>query len=96
MNAARSADEQFAANICNELGLALSFDQFTAGWQAVFVGVRPEVISIMHQLRQRGDRVVILSNTNKLHTSFWPTEYPEVAAGCRPRLSLAGDGHAQT
>lgn len=72
------SDEQFAVNICDELGLALSFDQFTAGWQAVFVGVRHEVVSIMNQLRQRGERVVILSNTNKLHAGFWPTEYPEV------------------
>ncbi|PIJ49332.1 glucose-1-phosphatase [Erwinia sp. OLTSP20] len=72
------SDQQFAAAICQQLGLALSFEQFSAGWQAVFVGVRPEVISIMNQLRQKGERVVILSNTNRLHCGFWPAEYPEV------------------
>ncbi|WLS78886.1 glucose-1-phosphatase [Erwinia pyri] len=72
------SDEVFAARLCEELDLALSFEQFTAGWQAVFVGVRPEVIAIMHKLREQGDRVVILSNTNKLHCAFWPTQYPEV------------------
>lgn len=72
------SDEQFAAKMCEQLDLALSFEQFATGWQAVFVGIRPEVIKIMHKLREQGDRVVILSNTNRLHCEFWPTEYPEV------------------
>lgn len=72
------SDEQFAAEMCEQLGLALGFEQFAVGWQAVFVGVRPEVIAIMHKLREQGDRVVILSNTNRLHCDFWPVEYPEV------------------
>ncbi len=71
-------DEQFAAHMCDELGLALSFEQFTVGWQAIFAGVRAEVITLMKQLRQKGERVVILSNTNRLHSGFWPSEYPEV------------------
>jgi putative hydrolase of the HAD superfamily len=33
----------------------------------------------MKQLREKGHRVVVLSNTNRLHTSFWPGEYPQVA-----------------
>lgn len=74
------SDEKFAQDICHELELPLSYEQFAAGWQAVFVGVRPEVIAIMHQLREQGDRVVILSNTNNLHCQFWPTQYPEVQA----------------
>jgi len=72
------SDEQFAAQMCEQLDIALGYEQFAAGWQAVFVGVRPEVIAIMHKLREQGDRVVILSNTNRLHSEFWPTEYPEV------------------
>lgn len=72
------SDEAFAEQICDELGLALSFEQFTAVWQVVFVGVRPEVLQIMKMLRDRGERVVILSNTNSLHCTFWPTQYPEV------------------
>ncbi|QKJ89097.1 Glucose-1-phosphatase [Paramixta manurensis] len=72
------SDEQFAANLCAELDIALGFEQFTAGWQAVFVGVRPEVINIMTRLREQGERVVILSNTNRLHCKYWPSQYPEV------------------
>ncbi|MFG6078256.1 glucose-1-phosphatase [Erwinia sp. OPT-41] len=72
------SDEDFAEQLCDELGLALSFEQFTAGWQAVFVGVRADTIRIMNGLRARGHRVVILSNTNRLHQRFWPSQYPEV------------------
>ncbi|ATZ10011.1 glucose-1-phosphatase [Erwinia amylovora] len=74
------SDKEFARQICDELELPLSFEQFAAGWQAVFVGVRPDVIAIMHQLREQGERVVILSNTNNLHCQFWPEQYPEVRA----------------
>ncbi|NJD85316.1 glucose-1-phosphatase [Candidatus Erwinia dacicola] len=72
------SDEVFAQKISEGLGLSLSFEQFVVGWQEVFVGVRPEVIAIMNKLREQGDRVVILSNTNRLHCNFWPSQYPEV------------------
>ncbi len=72
------SDEAFAEQICDELDLALSYEQFAAGWQAVFIDVRPDVLQWMNTLRERGERVVILSNTNRLHCSFWPTQYPQV------------------
>lgn len=74
------SDEDFATQLCNEMGIALSFEQFAAGWQAVFISLRPEVIAIMQRLRSEGHRVVVLSNTNRLHTEYWPENYPEVAA----------------
>ena len=74
------SDEVFAERLCHEMDLPLSYEQFSHGWQAVFVAIRPEVIDIMHKLREQGHRVVVLSNTNRLHTTFWPEEYPEVKA----------------
>ena len=74
------SDEEFAEHFCQDMGLSLSYEQFSHGWQAVFVAIRPEVIDIMHKLREQGHRVVVLSNTNRLHTTFWPEEYPEVKA----------------
>lgn len=62
------------------MALPLSYEQFSTGWQAVFVALRPDVIDIMHKLRAKGDRVVVLSNTNRLHTTFWPEQYPEIRA----------------
>lgn len=72
------SDEAFAEALCQEMDLSLSYAQFSHGWQAVFVALRPEVIDIMHKLREQGHRVVVLSNTNRLHTTFWPEEYPEI------------------
>ncbi|HEY3588970.1 MAG TPA: glucose-1-phosphatase [Buttiauxella sp.] len=72
-------DEQFAFAMCHEMGMALSFEQFSAGWQAIFVALRPEVIAVMKKLRENGHRVVVLSNTNRLHTEYWPEQYPQVA-----------------
>lgn len=74
------SDEDFAARLSAEMNLTLSFEQFTAGWQAVFVALRPEVIAIMQRLREQGHRVVVLSNTNALHCDYWPQHYPEVMA----------------
>lgn len=74
------SDEQFAADLCDEMGIALSFEQFSAGWHAVFVGLRPEVITLFQKLREEGHRVVVLSNTNRLHLDFWPHHYPEIEA----------------
>ena len=74
------SDEAFAEALSHEMSLPLSYEQFATGWQAVFVALRPEVIDIMHKLRAQGHRVVVLSNTNRLHSTFWPDEYPEVRA----------------
>ncbi|CFR23640.1 glucose-1-phosphatase [Yersinia kristensenii] len=73
-------DVDFARQLSDEMGLSLSFEQFAEGWQAVFVALRPEVIAIMQKLRAEGHRVVVLSNTNRLHCNYWPQHYPEVAA----------------
>ncbi|AAM87347.1 glucose-1-phosphatase [Yersinia pestis] len=74
------SDEDFAHQLSDEMGISLSFEQFAEGWQAIFVALRPEVIDIMNKLRREGNRVVVLSNTNRLHCYYWPEHYPEVAA----------------
>lgn len=73
-------DIEFAEEINSELGMSLSFEQFAEGWQAIFIAVRSEVIDIMNKLREQGHRVVVLSNTNRLHQDYWPEHYPEIAA----------------
>ena len=39
-----------------------------------------------------GHRVVVLSNTNRLHTTFWPEEYPEIRDAADHRFELSADG----
>ncbi|MGL4485903.1 MAG: glucose-1-phosphatase [Yersinia sp. (in: enterobacteria)] len=84
------SDEDFARQLSDEMGLSLSFEQFTEGWQAVFVTLRPEVVAIMHKLREEEHRVVVLSNTNRLHCHYWLQNYPEVTAAAN-HLYLSQD-----
>jgi putative hydrolase of the HAD superfamily len=84
------SDEAFARQLSDEMGLSLSFEQFTEGWQAVFVTLRPEVVAIMHKLREEEHRVVVLSNTNRLHCHYWLQNYPEVTAAAN-HLYLSQD-----
>jgi putative hydrolase of the HAD superfamily len=65
--------------MCHEMNMSLSYEQFlTAGRR--FCRAAPGRYRIMQKLREQGHRVVVLSNTNRLHTTFWPDEYPEVRA----------------
>lgn len=84
------SDEEFAERLSHDMGMLLSFEQFTAGWQAIFVALRPEVLDIMKRLRQAGHRAVILSNTNRLHCAHWPALFPEVMDAA-DRLYLSQD-----
>jgi putative hydrolase of the HAD superfamily len=84
------SDEAFARQLSDEMELSLSFEQFTEGWQAVFVTLRPEVVAIMHKLREEEHRVVVLSNTNRLHCHYWLQNYPEVTAAAN-HLYLSQD-----
>lgn len=72
------SDEEFARSISKEMMLTLSFEQFAVGWQSIFVDVREDTLAVMQRLRDQGDRVVILSNTNNLHTTYWPEKFPQV------------------
>lgn len=74
------SDQAFAKALCDQMNMPLSYEQFSHGWQAIFVALRTEIIAIMDTLRAQGHRVVVLSNTNHLHTTFWPDEYPEIRA----------------
>ncbi len=72
------SDQEFASRLSAEMEMPLSYEQFADGWQAIFVDLRTEVITIMRQLREQGHRVVVLSNTNNLHTLYWPGRFPDV------------------
>lgn len=48
------SDEEFAAAMCHEMNMPLSYEQFAHGWQAVFVALRPEVTDIMQKTSRPG------------------------------------------
>ncbi|MBT0727768.1 HAD-IA family hydrolase [Rosenbergiella australiborealis] len=74
------SDEQFAEALCEELEVNLSYPQFVSGWQAIFIGINQPVLTVIKQLRAEGHRVVLLSNTNQIHTEFLAHQYPDLLA----------------
>ncbi|MBD2809592.1 glucose-1-phosphatase [Xenorhabdus sp. Vera] len=74
------SDNEFAEMVCDEMEISLSFEQVAEGWNAVFIGIRQEIIELMNKLRTQGHRVVVLSNTNHLHFDYLSVHYPEIAA----------------
>ncbi len=74
------SDAEFVERMCDEMDVSLSFEQVAEGWHAIFIDVRKDVIDLMNQLRAQGHRVVILSNTNRLHFEYWSVHYPVIAA----------------
>lgn len=58
--------EQFAADICREFGMQLSFEKFCEMWGCIFVPGELVPESLLERLR-RSYRLLLLSNTNKLH-----------------------------
>jgi putative hydrolase of the HAD superfamily len=65
------------------MNMSLSYEQFAHGWQAVFVALRPEVISIMQKLREQG-------------TAWWCSQIPTVftpRSGRMNTLKVAAADH---
>lgn len=64
-------DEAFAEALCHEMALPLSYEQFSHGWQAVFVALRPEVIDIMQKLREQLSLQALADAVNLTTTPCW-------------------------
>ena len=67
------AAEYFNA-LRDKLGIALSDEQFAAGWNAIFLQEFPGVFDLLEEL---GDRIPIyaFSNSNVTHQRFWERKY---------------------
>jgi putative hydrolase of the HAD superfamily len=76
-----SGTEYFAA-LRNSLGIALSDAALHEGWCAIFRGVIPGVLPLLHEAAARTP-VYLFSNTNALHYARWASLYPELLAPVR-------------
>jgi len=60
--------EDFHRSLCNELGIVIAYDDFVAIWNAL-LGANASMIPLVERLRA-GHRLVLASNTNRIHFSF--------------------------
>ena len=69
------SDAEFFASLRAEFGVDLTDEQFLDGWNAIFVGVFPEIEA---QLEAAAAKLPLyaLTNTNRAHETFWSAAYP--------------------
>jgi HAD superfamily hydrolase (TIGR01509 family) len=60
----------FAANVTAGLGISLPFEEFVHDWEDIF-SLNEPVAQLIASLDARGYRLILGSNTNVLHASFY-------------------------
>jgi putative hydrolase of the HAD superfamily len=70
------APEEFARLVQEEVGLAISFEEFAADWEDIFEINQP-VADLVAGLKRAGYTLVLGSNTNGIHAPFYRRRYRE-------------------
>ncbi|MGQ0522665.1 MAG: HAD family hydrolase [Betaproteobacteria bacterium] len=65
---------QYHAHLCGRLAVNLSFDDFLAGWNAIFVQPRDGMERLLPALAASMP-LYLYSNTNAAHHAYWSAEY---------------------
>lgn len=76
------SDEEFRQKLSEHVGHELTWDQCAYGWQGYCVNVPKRNLDYLLDLRKRGYRVLLLSNTNPFMMAFARSD------------KFSGDGHA--
>lgn len=72
------APADYHRHVLDLLGCPLSYEDFLAGWNAVFFGYLPGAAELLDRLAGRV-RLGCLSNTNAAHAEFFLGAYPDLA-----------------
>lgn len=75
-------ESEYFASLRATLGIAISDEDFLAGWNAVFVGARPGVEAMLAQLAGRFP-LYVFSNTSRAHKLYFRERYRELLAPMR-------------
>jgi putative hydrolase of the HAD superfamily len=71
--------QQFYAHFCDVSGVQMSFDDFRAGWCAIYGELIPQTLEGITRLKPHMP-VVALTNTNALHCEYWQPRYRDALA----------------
>ena len=75
----RLTSEEFGRKVCDLMGLDLPHDEFASAWEDIFWLNEP-VASLVKELKLLGYRLVLGSNTNALHATFYCRQFAEELA----------------
>lgn len=68
----------FAEYFCMINELALDFEQWKEGWNAMFGEVIEPTMKTVRLMREAGVTVVLMSNTNATHAEYWMGAYKDL------------------
>jgi putative hydrolase of the HAD superfamily len=77
-----ASDEEFFGSLRDTFGVKLSDKQFLDGWNAIFIGVFPEIEA---QLKAAAAKMPIyaFTNTNTAHERYWSVAYKDMLSHFR-------------
>lgn len=70
------SSEEFSRRVQERLGLDIAFEEFAADWQDIFE-LNESVAALIPGLKKRGHTLVLGSNTNAIHASFYRRKFRE-------------------
>ena len=68
---------QYREHVCDLLGVHLSDEDFDRGWNSIYLDVLPGIEPLLQELRQ-SSRLVVLTNTNEIHSREWRARYADI------------------
>ena len=71
--------EDYRQHISSALGLSFTERTLNAGWNAIYLGLKPGMVDLLRFLEKRF-RLVALTNTTNLHVPFWKQKFREELA----------------
>jgi len=75
----RLTSEAFGRQVCELMGLDLAHSEFAAAWEDIFWLNEP-VAQLVSDLKSRGYRLVMGSNTNAMHARFYLKQFAQALA----------------
>ncbi len=75
----RLTSEAFGQQVCQLMGLDLTHSEFAAAWEDIFWLNEP-VAQLVSELKARGYRLVLGSNTNAMHATFYLKQFAQALA----------------
>jgi putative hydrolase of the HAD superfamily len=67
----------YCTHICELMGMSLSYDEFTIGWNAIFDGVFSDVVEHCREMKNTVG-MVALTNTNAVHLESFREQHGEL------------------
>ncbi|MFK5922292.1 MAG: HAD family phosphatase [Verrucomicrobiota bacterium] len=75
LESGRISTGAYIAEVSERLGFSGSVEDFIRAFENIFTP-NLEMIALIDQLKQKGHRLYLLSNTNGIHVPFFTREYP--------------------